>query len=86
MESCIFCNLIKKKEEKILYEDDLMIIIPDIRPDARIHLLAITKNHIKDANHLTKLDLPLLEHIKDKTLTYLENNYSNEKAMYNFII
>ena len=43
---CIFCKIRDGiiKSEKI-YEDDLFFIINDIHPKAKIHLLAIPKEH-----------------------------------------
>ena len=46
MEKCIFCEIINGKipAEK-LYEDETCIIIKDISPKAKIHLLLIPKSH-----------------------------------------
>ncbi len=45
--SCIFCNIISGKiPAKIVYEDDHVIVIPDIAPQAPVHLLVISKRHI----------------------------------------
>ena len=46
MDKCIFCEIINGKipAEK-LYEDDTCIIIKDISPKAKIHLLLIPKSH-----------------------------------------
>ncbi len=47
MESCLFCNIVKKElSAKIEYEDDDIIVIHDIQPKADIHLLIIPKEHI----------------------------------------
>ena len=48
MEDCLFCKMINGEiEVKKYYEDDRMIIIKDINPQAPIHFLAIVKNHYK---------------------------------------
>lgn len=46
MDKCVFCEIINGKipAEK-LYEDDTCIIIKDISPKAKIHLLLIPKSH-----------------------------------------
>ena len=44
MESCVFCNIINKEKEKILFENENFIIVPDIKPDAKVHLLASSNN------------------------------------------
>lgn len=46
MEDCIFCKIIKGNIPSAkLYEDDNMIIIKDIAPQAKVHLLLIPKEH-----------------------------------------
>jgi diadenosine tetraphosphate (Ap4A) HIT family hydrolase len=81
MESCRFCDIIVNKKEVILYEDDYFILINDIRPDAKIHLQAITKRHIININYLSKDELPLMEHVKAKTEEYFAKNHPGEKLM-----
>lgn len=46
MDDCVFCKIIAGKipAEKV-YEDDSCIIIKDINPRAKIHLLLIPKAH-----------------------------------------
>ncbi|MGI6701497.1 MAG: HIT domain-containing protein [Christensenellales bacterium] len=46
MENCIFCKIIDGSipSEK-LYEDEDMIVIKDINPQAPVHLLMIVKTH-----------------------------------------
>lgn len=46
MEDCVFCSIIKGEiPTDILYQDGDFIIIKDINPMAKIHLLAIPKVH-----------------------------------------
>lgn len=51
---CVFCKIIKGiiPAEKI-YEDNSMIIIKDIQPQAKIHLLLIPKEHYSDITNMT---------------------------------
>ncbi|MDR1939723.1 MAG: HIT domain-containing protein [Clostridiales bacterium] len=52
--NCVFCKIIDGLiPSERLYEDDKMIIIRDIQPKAKIHLLMIPKEHYKD---ITSLD------------------------------
>lgn len=45
---CVFCKIIKGEiPSSKVYEDDKMIIIKDINPQAPIHLLMIPKEHFK---------------------------------------
>lgn len=49
MNECIFCRIIKKEiPSTTLFEDDQVIVIKDIHPQAKVHLLAIPKLHIKE--------------------------------------
>ncbi len=65
---CLFCKIINKTiESKILYEDELIIIILDAYPDADGHTLIIPKKHYNNF-----LDLPddLLLHINKYAKIY----------------
>lgn len=49
MDNCIFCKILNKElPAKILKETDNFIVIPDIKPSAKTHLLIISKKHIDD--------------------------------------
>ena len=79
--SCVFCDIINKKiQSDILFEDASFILIKDIKPDAKIHLLAIPKNHINNLNDATKLDFEIIRNIfvfisKNRCKYGLENGY-----------
>lgn len=56
MKTCIFCKIRDREIPKeFTYEDDDMMVFPDIHPLAPIHLLVVTKKHIKD---LSMIDDP----------------------------
>lgn len=47
-EKCIFCKIIKGEIPcSKVYEDDVMLVFKDIEPKAKVHLLAIPKDHFK---------------------------------------
>ncbi len=46
-----------------LYEDDLVIVIKDINPKAKTHLLVIPKKEIPTINDITEIDKDLLWHM-----------------------
>ncbi len=65
---CIFCKIIKKElPSKILYEDDLIMVLLDAYPDAPGHTLIITKKHFSSF-----FDLPddLLLHVNKYAKIY----------------
>ncbi|MBF7096861.1 histidine triad nucleotide-binding protein [Alkalibacter mobilis] len=46
MEDCLFCKIARKEiPAEIVYEDDNIIAIKDIDPQAPIHVLIIPKEH-----------------------------------------
>ncbi len=58
MEDCIFCKIARKEIPKeFTYEDEDVMVFPDINPVKPIHLLVIPKTHIKE---LHALDNPVL--------------------------
>jgi len=53
MESCIFCKIRDRIIPKeFTYEDEDLMVFPDIHPLKPIHLLIISKKHIKDFSDL----------------------------------
>ncbi|HPD03019.1 MAG TPA: HIT domain-containing protein, partial [Clostridia bacterium] len=53
MSDCIFCKIIDGAiPAPKLYEDENMIIIKDISPQAPVHLLLIVKEHYKNLSAL----------------------------------
>jgi len=61
MKDCVFCKIVKKQiPSKFLFESDKVIVIKDINPAAKVHLLVIPKKHIKNFEKITKNDDKLL--------------------------
>jgi histidine triad (HIT) family protein len=45
--NCIFCKIVRGEiPAKKAYEDDEVLVFPDIRPQAPVHLLVIPKAHV----------------------------------------
>lgn len=60
---CIFCKIINKEiPSKILYEDDLCLVIMDVNPNVDGHSLIIPKKHYND---YLELDNEITTHIFD---------------------
>jgi histidine triad (HIT) family protein len=63
-EHCIFCDILNKKAPAdIVYEDDLVIVFKDIRPQAPVHLLVVPHKHIRSINELADEDRNLVAHM-----------------------
>ena len=53
MENCIFCKIINKEiPSNFTYEDDFVIAINDLNPQADTHVLVIPKIHVKSLAEL----------------------------------
>ncbi len=58
---CVFCKIIKGEiPSRVLYEDDLVIVIMDNNPNVDGHALVIPKHHYED---FTELDTNIINHI-----------------------
>ncbi len=74
MNDCIFCKIIKGDipSDKV-YEDGNFIVIRDISPAYKKHLLIITKKHIASVNDVTENDGELFSSIFSVAKTVAEN-------------
>lgn len=58
MKDCIFCQIARHEIPKeFTYEDEEMMVFPDIYPLGPIHLLIMPKKHLEDFLDLTNSDL-----------------------------
>lgn len=49
MSECIFCKVISGElPSKPVYQDEDVLVIPDIHPQAAVHLLVIPKKHVPE--------------------------------------
>ena len=54
MENCVFCKIRKGEiPSTCLYKDNDMMIIKDINPQAKIHLVAIPNIHVPSIDMMT---------------------------------
>ena len=64
MEDCIFCKIAKGQiSSRIIYEDDEVIAFNDANPQAPIHFLVISKEHIESVNDINSNNSHLISHI-----------------------
>ena len=51
MSECLFCKIVNRQiPAKIVYEDERVVVIEDINPQAPLHVLVIPKTHIASLN------------------------------------
>lgn len=61
MNSCLFCRIVQRRAPaKIVHEDDWVVAIEDINPQAPVHLLVIPRKHIPSLEHANQDDEILL--------------------------
>lgn len=72
---CVFCNIINVNRERIVYENEQIVIFPSRSPISHIHLLSVSKCHIVNINALTVNDLGLLDNMKSSALNYIKSRY-----------
>lgn len=95
MNKCIFCEIIKNKSNKIIYENDNLIVLPDINPKSDVHLLIISKKHIENLYHIKQEhrnmlgdmlliapELAKLKNIKDGFRIVINNGEKSKQEIY----
>ena len=61
MADCLFCKIIAREiPATILYEDERVIVIQDVNPQAPLHALILPRKHIATLNELTPTDDALI--------------------------
>lgn len=61
MPTCLFCSIIaRERPASTVYEDDEMIAIDDINPQAPMHVLIMPRRHIATLNDLSDGDAALV--------------------------
>ena len=66
-EECVFCKIRKGEIPSTkLYEDDEFMIIKDINPQAKVHLIAIPTDHVPFIDMMTEQGTALLGKIMGK--------------------
>lgn len=61
MTDCIFCKIANGEfGSEMLFEDDRMVAVNDINPQAPVHVLIIPKRHVRSVNDLAGTDKDLV--------------------------
>ncbi|MDE7453401.1 MAG: histidine triad nucleotide-binding protein [Clostridia bacterium] len=65
--NCIFCKIIDGQiPSSKVYEDEKMLVFKDIEPKAKVHLLAIAKDHFKLLSEMDGERRELLSYMLEK--------------------
>ena len=61
---CIFCKIIDKEiSSNVIYEDEKLIVINDINPQAPVHFLIMPKEHIPSNEDITDSNSSIVGYI-----------------------
>ena len=53
--NCIFCSILRgETSTEFLYQDEMLVVFRDIRPQAPVHLLVVPRRHLRSINDLTE--------------------------------
>lgn len=65
--NCVFCRILRGEiPAQKVYEDDKMLVFKDIEPKAKIHLLAICKDHFKLLSEMDESRAELVKYMLEK--------------------
>lgn len=65
--NCVFCRILRGEiPAQKVYEDDKMLVFKDIEPKAKIHLLAICKDHFKLLSEMDESRAELVKYMLGK--------------------
>ncbi len=66
-DDCLFCKIIDGKIPSTkVYEDEKMLVFKDIEPKAKVHLLAIAKDHFKLLSEMDGQQAELVKYMLTK--------------------
>jgi histidine triad (HIT) family protein len=72
---CIFCKIIKGEIPSTkVYEDDKMVVFKDLEPKAKVHLLAVPKDHFKLLAELNDERAALVAYMLEKIPQIAKDN------------
>ena len=64
MADCVYCTIVRDTtNENIIYKDDKVIVIKDIKPQAKVHLLIIPIMCLKSLAYIGPGQIPIMGHL-----------------------
>jgi histidine triad (HIT) family protein len=74
---CVFCKIAAGEiPSNILYQDEDVIVFPDIKPITPVHLLIVSRKHIPSLSEMTDDETPLVGH-----MTKVANQLAKEQGI-----
>ena len=66
-DDCLFCKIIRGEIPSAkVYEDEDMLVFRDIEPKAKVHLLAVPKDHFKLLSEMDEKRAELVKYMLEK--------------------
>lgn len=64
MDDCIFCKIVSGEiKSELLHEDEFCVILRDLYPKAKTHLLVLSKKHIPSIADMQEGDEKIIGHL-----------------------
>lgn len=81
MTTCLFCRIIQGEiPAEIIYQDEKVLALNDIQPQAPVHKLIIPKQHIATINDLKPEDKLLIGHMVQTASTLAVQQNINQEG------
>lgn len=65
--NCVFCKIVGGQIPSAkVYEDEKMLVFKDIEPKAKVHLLAVAKDHFKLLSEMNEAQAETLKYMLEK--------------------
>lgn len=65
--NCVFCKIVGGQIPSAkVYEDEKMLVFKDIEPKAKVHLLAVAKDHFKLLSEMNESQAETLKYMLEK--------------------
>ncbi|HEY2962884.1 MAG TPA: histidine triad nucleotide-binding protein [Pyrinomonadaceae bacterium] len=85
-ESCLFCRIVAGTiPADFVYQDERCVVIRDINPQAPMHVLVISRDHLESLDEAAQKDEPLLGHLL-RVGARVANEQGHDEAGYRSVI
>jgi len=85
-QKCIFCKIIDKElESQILFEDEHVIAFRDTNPISTLHILIVTKEHVKNILDIPEISCGSIMHSVVKAIKVLSHQYTIDNSGFRLV-